>query len=99
MSKVLVLYYSSYGHIEVMANAVAEEARQAGAQVDINGASPFGFEGQVKSHGMARSVISLEKSPSELKSPAMSPWIALTLSVPLLPPPEHPGRFPLTHST
>ena len=35
MSKVLVLYYSSYGHIEAMANAVAEGARQAGAHVDI----------------------------------------------------------------
>ena len=35
MSKVLVLYYSAYGHIETMANAVAEGARQAGAQVDI----------------------------------------------------------------
>lgn len=35
MAKVLVLYYSSYGHIEAMANAVAEGAREAGAQVDI----------------------------------------------------------------
>ena len=35
MSKVLVLYYSSYGHIETMAQAVAEGARKAGAQVDI----------------------------------------------------------------
>ncbi|WP_029919448.1 NAD(P)H:quinone oxidoreductase [Nevskia soli] len=35
MSKVLVLYYSSYGHIETMANAVAEGARSAGATVDI----------------------------------------------------------------
>jgi NAD(P)H dehydrogenase (quinone) len=35
MSKVLVLYYSSYGHIETMAQAVAEGAREAGAQVDI----------------------------------------------------------------
>jgi NAD(P)H dehydrogenase (quinone) len=35
MSKVLVLYYSSYGHIEAMAAAVAEGAREAGAQVDI----------------------------------------------------------------
>src|SRR6195256_5970850 len=35
MSKVLVLYYCSYGHIEAMANAVAEGARQAGAHVDI----------------------------------------------------------------
>ena len=35
MSKVLVLYYSSYGHIETMAQAVAEGARDAGATVDI----------------------------------------------------------------
>jgi NAD(P)H dehydrogenase (quinone) len=35
MTKVLVLYYSSYGHIEKMADAVAEGARSAGAQVDI----------------------------------------------------------------
>jgi hypothetical protein len=35
MSKVLVLYYSAYGHIEAMAVAVAEGAREAGAQVDI----------------------------------------------------------------
>ncbi len=35
MAKVLVLYYSSYGHIETMANAVAEGARSAGAMVDI----------------------------------------------------------------
>lgn len=35
MAKVLVLYYSSYGHIEAMAEAVAEGAREAGAQVTI----------------------------------------------------------------
>ncbi|HEX2940587.1 MAG TPA: NAD(P)H:quinone oxidoreductase, partial [Rhodopila sp.] len=35
MAKVLVLYYSTYGHMETMANAVAEGARQAGAQVDV----------------------------------------------------------------
>ena len=35
MSKVLVLYYSSYGHIEAMAQAVAEGARSAGASVDV----------------------------------------------------------------
>ena len=35
MPKVLVLYYSSYGHIEQMADAVAEGARSAGAEVDI----------------------------------------------------------------
>ncbi|MGE0008603.1 MAG: NAD(P)H:quinone oxidoreductase [Parvibaculaceae bacterium] len=35
MTKVLVLYYSSYGHIEQMAYAAAEGARSAGADVDV----------------------------------------------------------------
>lgn len=35
MSKVLVLYYSSYGHLETMANAVAEGARSTGATVEV----------------------------------------------------------------
>lgn len=35
MAKVLVLYYSTYGHIETMANAIAEGAKSAGAEVDI----------------------------------------------------------------
>lgn len=35
MTKVLVLYHSTYGHVETMAKAVAEGAREAGAEVDI----------------------------------------------------------------
>jgi NAD(P)H dehydrogenase (quinone) len=35
MTKVLVLYYSTYGHIETMAHAVAEGARATGASVTI----------------------------------------------------------------
>ena len=35
MAKVLVLYYSSYGHIEQLAHAEAEGARSAGATVDV----------------------------------------------------------------
>jgi NAD(P)H dehydrogenase (quinone) len=35
MTRVLVLYYSSYGHIETMAYAVAEGAREAGAHADV----------------------------------------------------------------
>lgn len=35
MSKILVLYYSSYGHLAKMADAVAEGARAAGAEVDV----------------------------------------------------------------
>src|SRR3546814_7752711 len=35
MANVLVIYYSAYGHIEAMAQAVAEGVRDAGAKVDI----------------------------------------------------------------
>ena len=35
MPKVLVLYYSSYGHIEQMAEAVAAGARETRAMVDV----------------------------------------------------------------
>jgi NAD(P)H dehydrogenase (quinone) len=35
MARVLVLYHSTYGHVETLAQAVAEGARSAGAQVDI----------------------------------------------------------------
>ena len=35
MTKVLVLYYSSYGHIETMAGAVAEGIRDAGGEVVV----------------------------------------------------------------
>jgi NAD(P)H dehydrogenase (quinone) len=35
MTKVLILYYSSYGHIERMAQAVAEGAREGGAHVEV----------------------------------------------------------------
>jgi len=35
MPRILVLYYSSYGHLAKMADAVAEGARSAGAEVDV----------------------------------------------------------------
>lgn len=35
MTKVLVLYYSAYGHIETMAEAVAEGVRSAGGEASI----------------------------------------------------------------
>lgn len=35
MPKVLVLYYSTYGHLEQMAEAVADGVRSAGAEVDV----------------------------------------------------------------
>jgi len=35
MTKVLILYYSAYGHMERMAQAVAEGVREAGVHADI----------------------------------------------------------------
>src|SRR6202158_3957341 len=35
MAKILVLYYSAYGHVETMAGAIAEGARSAGAEVSV----------------------------------------------------------------
>ena len=35
MTKVLILYYSAYGHMERMAQAVAEGVREAGAHADV----------------------------------------------------------------
>jgi NAD(P)H dehydrogenase (quinone) len=35
MTKALILYYSSYGHVEQMANAAAEGVRAAGAHAEI----------------------------------------------------------------
>jgi NAD(P)H dehydrogenase (quinone) len=51
MSKVLVLYYSSYGHMEQMADAVAEGARAAGAEVDIRRVPETAPEAVVKAAG------------------------------------------------
>ena len=33
--RVLVLYYSSYGHVETLAQAVRDGAREAGAQAEL----------------------------------------------------------------
>ena len=51
MSKVLVLYYSSYGHVEQMAQAMAEGARSAGADVDIRRVPELVPEEVAKSSG------------------------------------------------
>src|SRR3546814_21027646 len=51
MAKILVLYYSSYGHIEQMADAVAEGARAAGAEVDIRRVAENAPEAVVKAAG------------------------------------------------
>ena len=68
MAKVLVLYYSSYGHIETMAQAVAEGARSGGAQVDIKRVPELVPEGVARaSHfklDQAAPVASVEELPN-----------------------------------
>jgi len=51
MPKILILYYSSYGHIEAMAEAIAEGARGAGAEVDIRRVPETAPEAVVKAAG------------------------------------------------
>jgi NAD(P)H dehydrogenase (quinone) len=52
MTKILVLYYSMYGHIETMAQAVAEGARSVeGAEVTIKRVSDLMSEEQLQKAG------------------------------------------------
>jgi NAD(P)H dehydrogenase (quinone) len=52
MARILVLYYSAYGHIETMANAVAEGARDAGATVTVKRVPELVPEEVAKAAGM-----------------------------------------------
>ena len=52
MAKVLVLYQSSWGHMEQMANAAAEGARQGGAQVTVKRVPELMSEEAARKQGM-----------------------------------------------
>ena len=52
MTKVLVLYYSAYGHVETMAQAVAQGARDAGAEVTIKRVAELVPEEVARNAGM-----------------------------------------------
>ena len=52
MAKVLVLYQSSWGHMEQLANAAAEGARQGGAQVTIKRVPEIISEQAARKQGM-----------------------------------------------
>jgi NAD(P)H dehydrogenase (quinone) len=52
MAKVLVLYQSSYGHMEQMANAAAEGARAGGAQVTVKRVPELMTEDAARKAGM-----------------------------------------------
>lgn len=67
MTKLLVLYYSSYGHIEQMANAVAEGARASGAEVDIRRVPETAPAAVVEAAGFRMNASHLElRDPNEL---------------------------------
>lgn len=51
MAKVLVLYYSSFGHMEAMANAAAQGAREAGAETVVKRVPELVPEEVAKSSG------------------------------------------------
>ncbi|MCE2563540.1 NAD(P)H:quinone oxidoreductase [Komagataeibacter sp. FNDCF1] len=50
MPKVLVLYYSTYGHVETMAHAVAEGGRAEGLEADIRRVPELVPEDVAKAH-------------------------------------------------
>ena len=69
MTKVLVLYYSSWGHIETMANAVAEGAREVpGAHVTVKRVPELMPEDTAKKAGVKLDQEAPIAEPSELSS-------------------------------
>ena len=67
MTKLLVLYYSMYGHIETMAGAVAEGARSVeGVQVTIKRVPEIMSEEVAKKAGAKTSQTASIAAPSEL---------------------------------
>ncbi|MBB4155353.1 NAD(P)H dehydrogenase (quinone) [Sphingomonas jinjuensis] len=67
MTKVLVLYYSSYGHIEKMADAMAEGAKAGGAEVDIRRVAETAPAEVVKAAGFKADTLHAEiESPDKL---------------------------------
>lgn len=66
MPKVLVLYYSSYGHIETLANAVADGARDAGAEVNVKRVSELVPEKVAKDSGFKLDQAAPMADPKEL---------------------------------
>jgi NAD(P)H dehydrogenase (quinone) len=67
MSKILVLYYSSYGHIETMANAIAEGAKSvAGAEVILKRVPETIPAEQAKAAGIKLDQAAPTATPDEL---------------------------------
>lgn len=67
MPRILVLYYSGYGHTEVMANAVAAGAREfEGAEVAVKTVPELVPEEVLKSYGMKTEATDPVADPNEL---------------------------------
>jgi len=66
MSRMLVLYYSSYGHIELMAAAVAEGGRAAGAEVEVKRVPELVPEAVAERSGYRLDQAAPVASPAEL---------------------------------
>ena len=77
MTKVLVLYYSTYGHVETMAQAVAEGARSAGADVAIKRVQELMPEEVARKAGAKLDQVAPFASPQELDQ-----YDAIILGVP-----------------
>lgn len=68
MTKVLVLYYSMYGHIETMANAIADGARAGGAEVDLKRVPETMNPEIARSAGAKLDQAAPEATPAELEN-------------------------------
>lgn len=66
MAKILVLYYSSYGHIETMAGAIAEGAKSAGAEVTLKRVPELVPAESAQKHGFKTDQKAPLAEPSEL---------------------------------
>ena len=67
MSKILIVYYSSYGHVETLAQAIAEGARSiAGAEVTMKRVPELVPDEVAKSSGMKVAQSAPIADPSEL---------------------------------
>ncbi len=67
MAKILILYYSSYGHVETMANAIAEGASSvSGAEVTVKRVPELMPEDAAKQAGLKLDQAAPVASPKEL---------------------------------
>jgi NAD(P)H dehydrogenase (quinone) len=77
MTKVLVLYYSTYGHVETMAYAIAEGAREAGAEVAVKRVPELVPEESARRNGFK-----LDQAAPVVKPDELSEYDAVVVGTP-----------------